>query len=144
MDWRGFTHTGVTTAYQCGIGPKQKVESTFNSFYSMPDYYIMCAMRFEKWFRCDHTYGDDRATEYDRSPENGLTNMKDEDHYPCFREWYEASYACSDNIMRFLMELSYAKKAQDFWQGDVSNSEIRMFPTIFDSPSGPERITYTY
>jgi hypothetical protein len=46
MEWRGFTHTGVTTAFQCGIGPKQKVESTFNSFYSMPDYYIMCAMRF--------------------------------------------------------------------------------------------------
>jgi hypothetical protein len=46
MDWRGFTHTGVTTAFQCGIGPKQKVETTFNSFYSMPDYYIMCAMRF--------------------------------------------------------------------------------------------------
>ena len=63
--------------------------------------------------------------------------MKDEDHYPCFREWYEASSACSDDIMRFLMELSYAKKAQDFWQGDVSNSEIRMFPTIFDSPNEP-------
>ena len=46
--------------------------------------------------------------------------------------------------MRFLMELSYAKKAQDFWQGDVSNSEIRMFATIYDSPSEPERVTYTY
>lgn len=46
--------------------------------------------------------------------------------------------------MRFLMELSYAKKAQDFWQGDVSNNEIRLFPTIYDSPSEPERITYTY
>jgi hypothetical protein len=43
----------------------------------MPDYYIMCAMRFEKWFRCDSTYGDDRATYYDRNPDNGLTNMKD-------------------------------------------------------------------
>ncbi len=70
--------------------------------------------------------------------------MKDEDHYPCFREWYEASYACADNIMKFLMELSFAKKAQDFWVGDVSNSEMRMFPTIYDSPKAADRITYTY
>ena len=42
------------------------------------------------------------------------------------------------------MELSYAKKAQDFWAGDVTNSEMRMFPTIYDAPNAPERITYTY
>ena len=57
MDWEGFSPTGSTTSFQTGIGPKQKVENTFNSFYSMPDYYIMCAMRFDKWFRCDMTYG---------------------------------------------------------------------------------------
>lgn len=60
MEWDGYSATGATTSFQTGIGPKQKVENTFNSFYSMPDYYIMCAMRFDKWFRCDTVYGDDR------------------------------------------------------------------------------------
>jgi hypothetical protein len=42
-------------------------------------------MRFEKWWRCDSVYGEDRVIHYDRNPEIGLTNLKDEDHYPCFR-----------------------------------------------------------
>jgi hypothetical protein len=46
--------------------------------------------------------------------------------------------------MKFLVELAYAKKAADFWEGDVSSVEIRSFPTIFDSPDAPERIQYTY
>ena len=46
--------------------------------------------------------------------------------------------------MKFLIELAYAKKAQDFWSSDVSNNEIRMSPTMFDSPRDDERITYTY
>lgn len=46
MDWEGYTKTGVTNCFQIGLGPKQKVELTFNSFYSMPDYYMICAMRF--------------------------------------------------------------------------------------------------
>ena len=85
MDWVGYSLTGVTTNFQVGLGPKQKFETTFNSFYSMPDYYIMCAMRFEKWFKCDSVYGDERITNYDRNPTRGLSNLRDEDHYPCFR-----------------------------------------------------------
>ena len=76
MDWDGYSPTGATTCFQTGIGPKQKVENTFNSFYSMPDYYIMCAMRFDKWFRCDTIYGDEREKHFDRNPDVGLTNMK--------------------------------------------------------------------
>jgi hypothetical protein len=144
MDWEGFSPTGSTTSFQTGIGPKQKVENTFNSFYSMPDYYIMCAMRFDKWFRCDMTYGEERERHFDRNPEVGLTNMKDHDHYPCFREYYETRYACADNIFHFLVELSYHKKAKGFWRENHSNNEIRMFPTTFDSPNDPETVTYTY
>lgn len=83
-------------------------------------------MRFKKCWRCDNIYGEDRSVYYDRSLDVGLINLKDEDHYPCFMEWYELFYACADNIMKFLIDLSYAKKAQDFWAGDVSNHEIRM------------------
>ena len=46
FDYVGYTQTGMTSAFQVGLGPKERVQNTFNSFYSMPDYYIMCAMRF--------------------------------------------------------------------------------------------------
>lgn len=69
MDWNGFSHTGATTSFQSGLGPKQRIENTFNSFYSMPDYYMMCAMRFEKWFKCDMIYGEDRVKSFDRNPD---------------------------------------------------------------------------
>jgi len=68
MEWDGYSRTGATTSFQTGLGPKQRVESTFNSFYSMPDYYIMCAMRFEKWWKCDMVYSDQRTTLFDRNP----------------------------------------------------------------------------
>jgi hypothetical protein len=44
-----------------------------------------------------------------------------EDAYPCYREFYEASYACADNILKYLIELAYAKRAQDFFAEDVSS-----------------------
>jgi hypothetical protein len=37
--------------------------------------------------------------------------VKDFKNYPCFREFYEANYACSDDLFEFMMELSYAKRA---------------------------------
>jgi len=46
--------------------------------------------------------------------------------------------------MRFLVELGYAKKANDLWDEDYKSVEIRSFPTIFDSPNAPERHQYTY
>ncbi len=85
MTWDGYSRTGVTTSFQTGLGPKQRVQNTFNSFYSMPDYYILCAMRFEKWWRCDMSHYEKRSEKYDRSVKVGLTNMKPHEHYPCFR-----------------------------------------------------------
>jgi hypothetical protein len=143
-DWYGYSQNGRTTMFQSGLGPKQRVENTFNSFYSMPDYYMMCAMRFEKWFKCDSLYDKDRSKFYDRHPDKGIKHLKDHDHYPCFREFYEIKYTCSDHMLKFLMELSYAKKAWGFFAEDVSNVEIRAFPTIWDGPNNPETVTYTY
>ena len=42
-------------------------------------------------------------------------DYKEKDHkqYPCFKEFYEAQYACSDDIFEFMMELSYAKQTAD-------------------------------
>ena len=30
--------------------------------------------------------------------------VKDFKNYPCFREFYEANYACSDDLFEFMME----------------------------------------
>ena len=76
FDYNGYSRTGMSSAFQIGLSAKERVENTFNSFYSMPDYYIMCAMRFEKWFKCDSVYYDDRTTAYDRNPDRGLKNLK--------------------------------------------------------------------
>lgn len=138
MEWKGFSPTGRSTSYQTGLGPRQRVASTFNTFYSMPDYYMMCAMRFEKWWRCDMVYYDERD-KYDLNAKIGTSK-----NYPCFREFYETTYACADDIFKYLIELAYAKRANDFFEGDVSNNEITSFPTVYDTPKGPERITYTY
>ena len=134
----------MTTSWQVGLMPKERVECTFNSFYSMPDYYIMCAMRFEKWYKCDMVYYEERSTDYDLNPDRGFRNLKNHEYYPCYKEYYESLYACADNILKYLVELSYAKRAHDFYQEDTSWVEIRAYPTVFDSPSDPERITYTY
>lgn len=89
----------------------------------MPDYYMMCAMRFEKWFKCDSVFSGDRAKFYDRNPEIAFSKeMKAHHQYPCFREFYETRYACADNILKFLVELSYHKKARGFFAEDHSTT----------------------
>lgn len=83
---------------------------------------------------------DDKSKKYGESP----LKFKGHEHYPCFREYYEANYSCADDIFDYLMQLAYAKRASDFFEGDVSNNEILSFPTQFDTPKAAERITYTY
>jgi hypothetical protein len=105
----------------------------------MPDYYMLCAMRFERWWRCDQVYYDDRVVKYDHAPLIGKSKK-----YPCYREYYEAIYACADDIFKYLIELAYNKRANNFFEGDYSNKEILSLPTVYDTPKAPERITYTY
>ena len=113
MDWHGFTHTGVNPLLSNVVLVQTKAQVLSNSFYSMPGLLHYVCHEIRK-FRCDHTLRrDDRATGIYEALKVGLTNMKDEDH-SCFREWYEASYACADNITDFDGTSSYAKKAQDF------------------------------
>ena len=45
-------------------------------------------------------------------------------NYPCFREFYEAQYSCSDDLFEFMMELSYAKQAAGTFQEDYANWEL--------------------
>jgi len=95
-------------------------------------------LRFERWYRCDEVYYDKRD-QYDYNPDQSKYK-----HYPCYRHFYEAQYACTDDFFDFLMELAYAKQASDTFEGDWSQREIRAFPTIYDTPNKADRKTYTY
>lgn len=103
MTWPGYSPTGSTRSYQVSVGAKEVEETTFNTFYQQPDYYMACALRFEKWFKCDSIYGKDRTTLYDRNPKKYAGDFQFDDNYPCFREWAEINYACADNVLKYLL-----------------------------------------
>jgi hypothetical protein len=61
--------------------------------------------------------------------------------------------ACDDGMFEFLMELAckleyiiilVARRANDTWESDHSNMELRMLPTVYDSPKRADRNTLTY
>ena len=97
-------------------------------------------MRFEKWNRCDLKFGDMKLPYLQKK----RPRANDPDEYPCFNEFYEAQYACSDDLFDFLMELHYAKKVNDFQPEDIWNIEMKRIPTYFDTPDHGDERTYTY
>lgn len=105
------------------------------------DFWELCTLRFEKWSDCDNKFNSLRSKVFDRTRQ-GVTDPSKK--YPCFREYYEASYACADDLFEFLLELNYIRKANDFNVDRISNLELRRRPTIYDNPSGNDRRTYTY
>lgn len=121
------------------VGPKQRVQNTAQTNYLKEDYFDLCALRFDKWDRCDFVYYDERSTKYDH-----VKDYKNYKHYPCYREFYEAQYACSDDLFDFLMELAHQKRANGVTDYEVMNHEIKRFPTIYDSPKRTEKRTLTY
>lgn len=129
VDFPGFTPTGRSNSFQTGLGPKQRARVSAMQTYSQQDYYMLCGLRFEKWFRCDLIYHDKKATKFEYQKDQ--TQYK---AYPCYREFYEANYACQDDMFDFLMELAYARRANDTWEGDHSNIELQLQPTRYDSP----------
>ena len=96
-------------------------------------------MRFDKWYRCDIVHWDERHTKYD-----AVRDQKNYKTYPCYREYWEANYACQDDLFDFLMELAFAKRANDYFEGDYASHEIQIFPTAYDNPKQAERKTLTY
>lgn len=135
----GFTPTGRTNSFQPGLGPKQRVVVPAQTNFIHADFYDLCAMRFEKWWRCDMVYYDQRDTKYDYRVDQ--ENYK---AYPCFREFYEANYACQDDLFDFLMELHYAKQANDWFPEDAHNYEMMLFPTTYDAPKPGNNEVLTY
>ena len=122
-------------------GPKQRTAVSAQTDFLHVDFFELCTLRFEKWSECDMKFSKYRTTMFDRNRHNLGDKSK---LYPCFREFYEASYACNDDVFDFLMELNYMRKANRFNMKSVSNAEMRRRPTIYDSPEENDRRTYTY
>ncbi len=47
-----------------------------------------------------------------------VKDQKNYKAYPCYRQFYEATYACDDTMFDFLLELAYAKRANDTFEGN--------------------------
>jgi len=136
----GFTPTGRTNSFQFGKGPKERVKTTAQTNMSKIDYYELCGLRFERWYKCDIKYGHLKHKQYDykKKSKDGMTG----NNYPCFREWYEAGYTCNDDLFDFMMELHYAKTLKGF-DPDNTNVELQWSAKKWDTPDENSR-TYTY
>jgi len=134
----GSTPTGRTNCYQHGNPPKQRTNVSIQTGAIMQDYYNICALRYEKWWKCDMNFYDIRH-KYDYNLDQSKYK-----HYPCYRYFYEAQYACTDDYFDFLMELHYAKQANDTFMEDRPGQELNTFPTVYDTPGKIDRKTYTY
>ena len=97
-----------------------------------------CALRFEKWHKCDMIFHDIRH-KYDYNLDQ--TKYK---NYPCYRYFYEAQYACTDDQFDFLMELHYAKQSSDTFVDERLNHELQTFAVSYDTPNKADQKTYTY
>lgn len=65
-----------------------------------------------------------------------------EEHYPCFRQFYEAAYTCNDDLFDFMLELHYARTVDEFDPSET-NHELMFGAKRYDNPD-PNRKTYTY
>ena len=97
-------------------------------------------MRFDKFTRCDLKNNEKLLPTLKKLT---IKRLDDPEDYPCFEEYFEAMYACSDQMFDFLMELHYERQMNNFNPGDIWNRELRRSPTVFDNPDG-ENIQYTY
>lgn len=84
-------------------------------------------------------YNDLRDQKYDY-----VMDQKNYKNYPCYREFYEAQFACQDDLFDFLMELSYSRITNDMFEEDVAQHEVNRFPTVYDSPRRDEKRTMSY
>ncbi|KAM3133713.1 hypothetical protein pb186bvf_014122 [Paramecium bursaria] len=133
----GMTPTGRTAAFQIAVGPKNKVNVPFSTFQSQQDHFTLCSLRFQKWFECDQA----EHFKMDKTDDDYLKRMK---AYPCYPLFYEAAYSCTDDMLDFLMELAYAKRANRTFEYNHWQTEMSRFPTSYDSPKNAERHKKTY
>ena len=97
------------------------------------DFFELCVVRFDKWFKCDRTF-------------DGLRQKfsQNNERYPCFKHFYEMQYACSDHFLNYLMELHYYRTVNNLDPEKLTNIDITSVPTLYDSNAGINRIRHTY
>ncbi len=88
----GFTLSGRTNSFQRSKGPYEEYMSSNQTNFQRQDYFELCAFKFDKWFECD-AYHDGTQKNY---------AAKNQD-YPCYKHFYEAQYACSDQLFDYLL-----------------------------------------
>ncbi|CAD8081137.1 unnamed protein product [Paramecium sonneborni] len=135
--FRGTTPTGRTNCFQVGLPPKQKVYVPYPTYQSQQDYFTLCALRFQKWFDCDQA-------EHFKMDKTEADYLKRAKVYPCYAMFYEAAYACTDDMFDFLMELAYTRRSNRTFEYNHFQHEMRRPPTVYDSPKNAERIKKTY
>ena len=97
------------------------------------DYYVLCAYKFDKWFKCDMTYYNQK-----------IEFAKKKEDYPCLDHYYEAQFACADDTFEFMLELAYYRKMNNMNYEKFENDELYTFATYYDTPEPHSRIKYTY
>ena len=91
-------------------------------------------MRFEHWYRCNFNFRDQYAD-----------FLKEGKTYPCTSLFYETKYACSDDMLEYLLELGHTRMANEYHPKDYVSLDVKTSPTIFDSvDQKTERRNYTY
>ena len=94
----------------------------------------MCSLRFEHWYRCNATHRN-RTLEY---REQGIP-------YPCSGLWYELGQACADDMVDYLLEISYQREAMGYKPKDFMNHDVREPTSIYDYPDhATDGRTWTY
>jgi hypothetical protein len=97
------------------------------------DYYDLCALRFSKWYKCDMTYYDSK-----------IDFAKKKTPYPCYQYFYEAQYACSDDMFDFLLELAYFRNINNITEEKILQYELTATPNVYDTPETTNRVKYSY
>ena len=103
------------------------------NYFMREDSYDTCCLRFSKWFNCDFTYYDEKAKYAERK-----------EKYPCYKQFYEAQYSCSDDLFDYLLELSYFRSINNYSVEEVLRNELMSNPNVYDNPDAAARIKYTY
>jgi hypothetical protein len=116
-----------------GLYGNEPAKVSAANHYLREDYYDLCCLRFAKWFHCDMTYYDSK-----------VEFAKKKQTYPCYQYFYEAQFACSDDLFDFLLELSYFRNINNITEDKVLNNELTTNPNVYDTPDASARIKYTY
>ena len=131
--YMGFSESGATRDFQMATLRRnsEKIDSQAFALNSNTD--EMCSYKFDKWSECDVANNRDRGA----IARNFQT-------YPCYEHFYEANYACSDELIQFLSEMHYYRLTNMTSHKRFANAELLTFPKLSDSIDANSRTKLSY